>query len=276
MDGLTTLPGLVRQRRGIIVLKSPDELARMRQAGRIVATVLEVMREAVRPGVTTGELNALAEEIIRDHGATPSFLHYPSPVQDGPPFPASICCSVNEELVHGIPGSRVLKEGDIVTIDVGAIYRSYHGDAAVTLPVGEISSEARRLLQVTEAALYAGIDQVRPGNRLWDVIRTIQTYVEDRGYNVVRGFQGHGIGMEMHEEPSIPNFLAESGSERPRNVRLQPGMTLAIEPMVVAGRWEARVLDDKWTVVPVDGKLTAHFEHTVAVTDTGVEILTRL
>jgi len=252
----------------MIVVKSREELARMRQAGRIVAEVLEAMREHARPGVTTGELDALAYEIISRRGAVPSFKGYRG-------FPASICASVNEQIVHGIPGSRVLCEGDILSVDVGAIYRGYHGDAAITVGIGTISPEARRLMAVTLQALEAGIQQVRPGGRLWDVIRAIQTRVESAGYQVVREYQGHGIGRDMHEDPSIPNYLGNS-NVRPRNVHLRVGMTLALEPMVVAGDWHTRVLDDGWTVVTADGKLAAHFEHTVAVTENGPEILTRL
>jgi len=252
----------------MIVLKSPHELALMREAGRIVARTLAALREFIQPGVTTAQLDALAYRIITQHGAVPSFKGYRG-------FPASLCASVNEEVVHGIPGPRVLKEGDIISLDVGAIYQGYHGDAAITVGVGEISGEAARLMEVAVGALEAGIAQARPGRRLWDVIRAIQSHVEARGFNVVREYQGHGIGQEMHEEPNIPNFLNSSGP-RPKNVRLRPGMTLALEPMVVVGDWRTRVLDNKWTVVTKDGKLSAHFEHTVAVTEEGPEILTRL
>lgn len=252
----------------MVVLKSPQELARMRQAGRIVALVLIEMQERVRPGITTAELDSIAAKIIAQHQAVPSFKGYHG-------FPASICTSVNNQVVHGIPGPRVLREGDIISIDVGAIYQGYHGDAAITLPVGKISPEAQRLLDVTRESLYFGLALVRPENRLWDVISAIQQYVEQRGYNVVREYQGHGIGRNMHEEPSIPNFLSNNGP-RPKNVRLKPGITLAVEPMVVAGTWRTRVLEDGWTVVTEDGALAAHFEHTVAVTPDGHEILTRL
>jgi len=252
----------------MIVLKSPAELARMRQAGRIVAEVLEAIREHARPGVTTGELNDLAHEIITRRDAVPSFKGYKG-------YPASICTSINEEVVHGIPGPRVLREGDILSVDVGAIYQGYHGDAAITLGIGTISEEAQHLMAVTRGALEAGIQQVRPGGRLWDVICAIQGYAESNGFQVVREYQGHGVGTRMHEEPSIPNYLGE-GPARPRNVRLRVGMTLALEPMVVAGDWRTRVLEDGWTVVTADGKLSAHFEHTVAVTENGPEILTRL
>jgi methionyl aminopeptidase len=252
----------------MIVLKSPHELALMREAGRIVARTLAALREQVQPGVTTAELDALAYQIITEHGAIPSFKGYRG-------FPASLCASINEEVVHGIPGSRVLKEGDLISLDVGAIHQGYHGDAAITVAVGGISEEAAHLMEVAVGALEAGIAQAWPGRRLWDVIRAIQSHVESQGFNVVRQYQGHGIGQEMHEEPNIPNFLDSSGP-RPRNVLLRPGMTFALEPMVVAGDWRTRVLADGWTVVTRDGKWSAHFEHTVAVTGEGPRVLTQL
>ncbi len=255
----------------MIVYKSPAELARMREAGRIVALALAAMKEQVKPGITTAELNAIAEEVVLQNGATPAFKGYPpnSPV----PFPATVCISLNDELVHGIPGPRVLREGDIVSLDMGAIYQGYYGDAAVTLPVGKVDADAQRLLDVTRAALDAAIAQVRPGRRLWDMIRAVQEYVEENGFTVIREYQGHGIGPSLHEEPSIPNYLGE-GRQRPRNVRLEPGMTLAIEPMVATGDWRTRVMPDQWTVVMADHGLSAHFEHSVAVTHNGPEILT--
>jgi methionyl aminopeptidase len=253
----------------MIHIKSDSELDKMRQAGRIVAEVLELMQERVAPGVTTGELNGLADELIRRYGAIPSFKGYPP--GSAHPFPASICTSVNEELVHGIPGARVLQKGDIISIDVGAIHEGYHGDAAATLPVGQIDEETRRLLGVTEAALYAGIAQAREGNRSGDVSAAIQEYAEEHGYSVVREYTGHGIGRQMHEDPQVPNF-GESG----RGALLRTGMTIALEPMVLAGDRRVRVLDDRWTVVSVDGRLTAHFEHTVVVRNGEAEILTRL
>jgi len=253
----------------MIHIKSAFELEKMRQAARIVAEVLARMREEVAPGVTTGELNALAEEVIRRHNAIPSFRGYPP--GSAHPFPATVCASVNEELVHGIPGSRVLQEGDIVSIDVGAIYEGYHGDAAVTLPVGEVGEEARRLLEVTEGALYAGIAQARAGNRSGDISAAIQEYVEQCGFNVVREYTGHGIGRQMHEDPQVPNF-----GQPGHGVLLRPGMTIALEPMVLAGDHRVRVLADHWTVVSADGRLTAHFEHTVLIRDGEAEILTRL
>jgi methionyl aminopeptidase len=245
------------------------EINKMRRAGRIVAEVLEKMREHVAPGVTTAELNELAESVIRNHDAIPSFLGYPPGSVH--PFPASICTSVNEVLVHGIPDSRVLQEGDIISIDVGAILDGYHGDATVTLPVGSISSETERLLEVTEGALYEGIAVAEKGSRSGDISAAIQSYVEDRGYNVVREYTGHGIGRQMHEDPQVPNY------GRPgQGVVLREGMTIALEPMVLSGDVRVRVLDDHWAVASHDGKLTAHFEHTIAITNDEAEILTRL
>lgn len=249
-----------------ITLKSAAEIEKMRRAGQVVADVLRRMREWVVPGVTTAALDALASDVIDGHHALPSFKGYPPGSQH--PFPASICTSVNEELVHGIPGSRVLQEGDIVSIDVGAIVAGYHGDAAITLPVGRVSSEARRLLAVTEGALKAAIAASRVGNHSGDISVAIQAYVESHGYNVVREYTGHGIGRQMHEEPQVPNH-GQAG----RGVLLSPGMTIALEPMVLAGEARVRVLDDHWTVVSCDGKLTAHFEHDIAITDGEAEIL---
>ncbi len=227
------------------------------------------MRERVAPGVTTAELDELAESVIRKHNAIPSFKGYPP--GSAYPFPANICTSVNEELVHGIPGARVLQEEDIISIDVGAILDGYHGDAAVTLPVGRVSPEAQRLLDVTEGALYAGIAAARVGNRSGDISAAIQTYVESRGYNVVREYTGHGIGQRMHEDPQVPNH-GRAG----QGVPLRKGMTIALEPMVLVGDARVRVLDDHWTVVSRDGKLTAHFEHDIVITDGDAEILSRL
>jgi methionyl aminopeptidase len=255
----------------MIVYKSPAELARMRQAGRIVALALEAMKERARPGTTTAELNAVAEAVIVRHGAVPAFKGYPP--QSPHPFPAAVCISLNDELVHGIPGPRELRPGDIVSLDVGAIYQGYYGDAALTLPIGQVGRKTERLLDVTRKALDLAIVQAKPGRRLWDLIRAIQSYVEQNGLSVIREYQGHGIGTAMHEEPSIPNFLGD-GRQRPPNVRLEPGMTLAIEPMVAMGSWQTRVMPDQWTVVMVDGELSAHFEHTVAVTENGPEVLT--
>jgi len=241
----------------------------MRRANRIVAEVLARMQEWVTPGITTAELDELAEAVIRGYDAIPSFKGYP-PVSEYP-FPASICASVNEELVHGIPGPRVLEEGDILSVDVGTILDGYHGDAAVTLPVGQISPEAQRLLEVTEGALYAGIAAARVGNRCGDISAAIQSYVESRGYNVVWEYTGHGIGREMHEDPQVPNH-----GQPGKGARLRKGMTVALEPMVLTGDSRVRVLDDHWTVVSRDGKLTGHFEHSIAITSGEAEILSKL
>jgi methionyl aminopeptidase len=258
----------------VVERKSKEELALMRQAGHIVAEVLATMRDRARPGVSTAELDAVAEEVITQHEAIPAFKGYPhSGVND---FPASICASINEEIVHGIPSlHRVLKEGDVISVDVGAVYKGFYGDAAVTLAIGQVSPDTQRLLEVTEGALMAGIAEAHTGNHLWNVIRAIQTYVEREGYNVLREYQGHGIGRRMHEKPDIPNFLGPRG-RRPKNYPLLPGMTIALEPMVVAGDWRTRVLDDGWTVVTADGTCSAHFEHTIAITNGAPEILTRL
>ncbi|MFQ5854530.1 MAG: type I methionyl aminopeptidase [Anaerolineae bacterium] len=257
-----------------MTLKSPRELKLMRKAGEIVAEVLMAFEEHVAPGVTTAELDAVAAEIIAKYGAISSFRGVPATKDGFPAFPAVITACINEEIVHGIPGPRRLREGDIVSLDVGAIYQGYHGDAAVTLPVGEINSGAQRLLEVTKASLYAGIAQALPGGRLWDVIRAIQKTIESNGFGVIREYQGHGIGRTMWEPPSVPNFLGYGGPS-PTNFRLRPGMTLALEPMVVAGDWHTEVLSDGWTVVTADRSLSAHFEHTIAVTDNGPVILTR-
>ena len=241
----------------------------MRQAGRIVAQVLALMSEQAQPGVTTADLDAAAEALIRKLGAIPSFKGYHG-------FPASICASVNVEVVHGIPSQkRVLREGDLVSVDVGAVYQGYHGDGAMTTCVGKSTPEQQRLIDVTQQALAAGIARARVGNRLWDIVRAIENTTRLAGYDVLHNYQGHGIGREMHEDPDIPNSLSDSRG-RPPNVPLRAGMTLAIEPMVVVGSGESQVLDDGWTVVATDGTLSAHFEHTVAITDGEAEILTRL
>ncbi len=252
-----------------IVVKSPRELALMRQAGHIVAEVLALMPSLIAPGVTTADLNAAADKLIHERGAVPSFKGYHD-------FPASICTSINEQVVHGIPSKKVvLREGDLISVDVGAIYQGYHGDAAMTYCVGTPTPEQKRLMDVTQQALAAGIGQARSGNRLWDIIRAVETTVRAAGYDVLHHYQGHGIGREMHEDPGIPNSLADM-HDRPSNLPLRPGITLAIEPMVVVGSGESRVLDDGWTVVTTDGSLSAHFEHTIAVTDGDAEIMTLL
>lgn len=247
----------------MIVIKSKSELATMREAGRIVAKTLEALKQIVRPGVTTYELDQLAQTIITRHGAVPTFKGYRG-------FPASICTSINHELVHGIPSrKRMLNEGDIISIDVGATLKGLIGDAAITLPVGRVSARAQRLLETTEGALWAAIAQCRAGNYLEDISAAIQDYAEARGYAVVREYVGHGVGRQMHEEPQVPNFR-----QGKRGPQLKPGMTLALEPMVNEGTAETRVLRDKWTVVTKDGKLSAHFEHTVAITNGAPDILT--
>ena len=248
----------------MIILKSPDEIERMARAGRIVASTRRHVLEAVRPGVTTAELDAIAEDHIRSSGAVPSFKGYRG-------FPASICASVNEELVHGIPGQRVLREGDLLSLDFGAIWDGYHADSAVSVFVGggPPSGEAEKLVRVTEDALEAGLSQVREGGRLSDVGHAIQQVVEGAGFGVVREYVGHGIGQSLHEDPQIPNY-----GEPGRGPEIRPGMALAIEPMVTLGDWTTRVLDDDWTVVTQDGSLCAHFEHTVALTEDGPRILT--
>lgn len=246
----------------MIICKSEGELLLMREAGRIVAETHKLLAQAVKPGVTTRQLDQWAEEFIRSQGAVPSFKGYNG-------FSGSICASVNEELVHGIPGDRVLNEGDIISIDIGAQYKGYHGDSAWTYGVGEITPEAKRLLEVTERSLYEGLALIKPDVRLYTISNAIQKCVEGEGFSIVREYVGHGIGSQLHEEPQIPNYGAPD-----RGPRLKPGMVLAIEPMVNAGERFVRTLADNWTVVTVDGSLCAHFEHTVAVTADGYEILT--
>jgi methionyl aminopeptidase len=246
----------------LIIVKSLQEIELMRQAGRIVAGTLQELAGAVRPGITTIQLDTLARQYIQKSGARPAFLGYHG-------FPATICTSLNEEVVHGIPGLRRLKAGDIISIDVGVFYKGYYGDAAATFPVGEVSPLAKRLLEVTRESLYKGIEKAYPGNRLYDISAAIQTYVESRGFSVVRSYVGHGIGSEMHEEPQVPNFGLPG-----KGPLLEAGMVLAIEPMVNAGTWEVETLSDDWTVVTKDRNLSAHFEHTVAIMQDGPEILT--
>jgi methionyl aminopeptidase len=247
-----------------IILKSPQEIERMRASNRVVAEILQRVGAAVRPGVKTRELNALAEDLLRKYKARSAFKGYNG-------YPAVLCTSVNEEVVHGIPSDRVLKEGDIVSLDFGAVLDDYYGDAAITVPVGAISEEARRLLRVTEEALGKAIEQARPGNHVGDISAAIQEHVESRGFSAVRDFVGHGIGRFMHEKPQIPNFGSPG-----RGVRLKPGMTLAIEPMINAGGYGVEVLEDGWTAVTRDRSLSAHFEHSVAVTENGPDILSQL
>ncbi len=247
----------------------------MRSAGKIVAEILVDMQANAKAGVSTGELENRARAILIKYGATSPFLNYPNAQQNGPKFPGLICTSVNEEIVHGIPRTkRILRDGDIVKVDVGAQYGGYIGDSAWTFAIGKVSSQAQRLMETTEESLMQGVAHVHAGVRLWDMIKAIQSTVEANGFNVIREYQGHGVGREMHEEPSIPNFLDEEFDKRPTNLQLKPGMTLAIEPMVVTGKWETKVLGDKWTVITKDRGLASHYEHTVLVTDNGPEILT--
>jgi len=248
----------------MIVLKSSWELARMREAGRIVAQALAYLVERIKPGMATRELDLLTEAFINRRGGVPSFKGYRG-------FPASLCISLNEEVVHGIPGPRILKQGDIVSLDIGVIYKGYQGDAALTVGVGEISDEAKDLIATARGALLAAIAQARDGLHVGDISWAIQQYAESRGYSVVREYTGHGIGRQMHEDPQVPNF-----GQPGRGPALKPGMTLALEPMVNLGGYLTRVRDDNWTVVTDDGKLSAHFEHTIAIREGEPEILTAL
>lgn len=247
----------------MIVLKTSRELQLMREACRISAMALKVAGEAVEPGVTTAEIDQIAYKLIKRMGAEPNFLNYNG-------FPATACISVNNEVIHGIPSkSRVLKEGDIVSIDLGAKIHGYNGDNAATFACGKVSPEAQRLMDATRESLYEGIKQAKPGNRVGDIGSAVQRYVESRGYSVVREYVGHGVGARLHEDPSVPNFGTPG-----RGVRLLPGMTLAIEPMINEGTHKVRTLADGWTVPTQDGKLSAHFEHSVAITPDGPVILT--
>ena len=245
-----------------IILKSDREIALMREAGRIVARVLDMLTRNVRAGIKTRELDNLASQEIDRLGGRPSFKGYRG-------FPASICVSINDEIVHGIPGNRVLSEGDIVSLDVGAIFQGFQGDAAITVGVGQVSREGWRLMETGRGALEAGISAARPGARLGDISVSVQEYAESRGYSVVREYGGHGIGKEMHEDPVVHNF-GQAGT----GLLLRRGMTLALEPMLNIGDWRTRVADDGWTVLTADGSLSAHFEHTIAITDGGAEVLT--
>jgi methionyl aminopeptidase len=249
-----------------IHIKNTAEIALMREAGRINAAALAVTRELLKPGVTTADLNAAAEEVLRKHGAVSPFKGYGQP-----PFPCSTTISINEQLVHGIPGKRKLKEGDIVSVDCGTFLEGYVADSAYTGGVGEISQKARDLLDVTEKALNAGIAKMRARNRTGDVSAAIQQYIESRGYHVTRVYTGHGVGRQMHEGPEVPNYGVAG-----RGMELRPGIVIALEPMVLIGTPETRVLADQWTVVSADGSLTAHFEHSVAVTEGNPLILTVL
>lgn len=250
-----------------VVIKTKDEIAVMREAGRINAKALAAVKELIAPGVSTADLDAAAEEVILEHGAIPTFKGVPGAY----PYPATTTISLNAELVHGIPGKRTLREGDIVSVDCGTTFEGFVGDSAFTAPVGEVSDEAKRLIEVTEKALYIGIEKLRPGNRVGDIGSAIQVYVEGLGYHLTRIYTGHGVGRQMWEGPQVPNYGTAG-----RGIVLRPGMTIALEPMVLVGTPETRVLSDQWTVSSADGSLTAHYEHTVAVTEDGPLILTVL
>ncbi len=245
----------------MIILKSRDELEVMRRGGRIVARVLAELRPRVRPGVQTRELDVFADTLARELGAVPAFKGYRG-------YPASLCVSVNEEVIHGLPSARRLREGDLVSLDFGILHDGFYSDAAVTLPVGEVSPEALRLMTAAEQAFYAGLAEVRDGGRLSDISAAVERSVTEAGFAVIRQFVGHGIGRGLHEDPQVPNFGLPG-----RGPRLRPGLTLAIEPMIAQGSWEVEVLEDGWTAVTRDRRLAAHFEHTVALTEDGAEIL---
>ncbi len=248
-----------------IRLRAPWEIDLLRKANAIVAEVLYTLKETIAPGVSTWDLNQIAEEIVKKRGALPAFKGYRG-------YPFSLCVSVNEEVVHGMPKKeKILKEGDIVSLDFGAVYEGYVGDAAITVPVGKISAEALRLIEVTEGALYRAIDKARVGNRVQDISATIQGFVEKAGYNVIRDFVGHGVGQNLHEPPEVPNF-----GRRGKGPKLMAGMVLAIEPMVVTGSYEIEILPDGWTAVTKDRGLAAHFEHSIVITAKGPEILSKL
>lgn len=250
-----------------ITIKSKRELEIMRTAGKINAEALQVVADLAQPGITTAELNAAADAVLKKHGVYSPFFHYPGAY----PYPASTTISVNEELVHGIPGKRVLKEGDIVSVDCGTVYEGFVADSAITVPIGEVSELTRKLLTVTEESLYVGIKLMAPGNRVGDVSSAIQNFVEDKGFFVTREYTGHGVGRDMHEGPQVPNYGVPG-----RGILLRPGMTIALEPMVLIGTPATRVLKDQWTVISADRSLTAHYEHTVAITEDGPVILTLL
>jgi len=247
----------------MIKIKSLHEIQKMRAAGRIVAEVFEVLKPLIVPGITTKELDKIAAEHIKKSGATCSFYNYSG-------YPGHVCISVNDEVIHGIPGKRKLCDGDIVSVDVGACIDGYHGDAARTFAVGNISSDAKKLIEVTEASFWRGIEFARPGNRIGDISANVQKIVEENGFSVVRDFVGHGIGSALHEEPEVPNYGTEG-----RGPRLISGMTIAVEPMVNIGTYQVNTLSDDWTVVTADGKLSAHYENTILITADGAEILTK-
>lgn len=244
----------------MVIIKSDEEIIIMRKCGKILAAILDKLRMEIRPGIKTSRLDMIVAEESKKRGIIPSFKNYRG-------FPANLCVSVNDEVVHGIPGERILQEGDIVSLDVGAKLNGFHTDAAITIGVGRISKEAERLITVTEGSLEAGIARARNGARVDDISSAIQEYVESRGFSVVREYTGHGIGRDLHEEPQIPNYVIGKG------ISLRKGMTLAVEPMVNAGDWRTKLAANGWTVLTADGSLSAHFEHTIAITDDGAEIL---
>jgi methionyl aminopeptidase len=248
----------------MVILKLPDEIEKLRTSNLIVAEILNALRERVRPGITTNELDSYCEELSRKKRVKPAFKGYRG-------YPFALCTSVNGEVVHGMPSDRPLVSGDILSLDFGVNYKGYYGDAAITVPVGAVSAEAMRLLKVTEAGLYDAIRQASAGNRLGDISAAVQERIESEGFSVVRDFVGHGIGRSLHEDPQIPNY-----GVRGRGIELKPGMVLAIEPMVNEGSYEVQVLSDGWTVVTKDGKLSAHFEHSVVITENGPEILSQI
>jgi len=257
----------------VIHFKTPEELLIMREAGRIVGRTHAALREAIKPGVTTAQLDRIAEDVIRRHNAIPSFLGYPPGAQY--PFPGSICASINNELVHGIPGPRVLHEGDVISIDVGATYKGFVGDAAFTVGVGKIAPEAQRLIEVAEEALWTGIRTAKVGVETRDISMAIQAVAEQHGYGIVREYTGHGVGRSMHEDPQVPNWWPRGRKQRQwRSYPLRPGMTFALEPMFCLGSPATRVLDDHWTVIIADGTVAVHVEHTIAVTEDEPLILT--
>ncbi len=254
----------------MILIKSKSEIELMRRSGEVLAAVHQKVKESVCPGITTLDLDRIVEELIKKNGATPSFKGYKG-LPGSIDYPASICASVNSEVVHGIPGLRELKNGDIISVDIGVYLNGYHADAARTIPVGRVSPEAEKLIEVTRQSFYEGIKNAVHGNRIVDISSAVQEYVEKNGFSVVREYVGHGIGTEMHEAPQIPNYRT-----RERGPRLQAGMTIAVEPMVNAGDYFVRLLDNKWTVVTADGSLSAHYENTIAITHGAPEILTEL
>lgn len=248
----------------MVILKLPEEIEKARASSQIVAEVLSKLRDKVKPGISTKELDRFAEDIARKRGAKPAFKGYRG-------YPYSLCTSVNEEVVHGMPSERILKEGDIISLDFGVCYNGFFGDAAITLPVGKIADSAQKLIEVTEQSLYAGIEQAQKGNRLGDISSSVQQIVEVPGFSVVRDFVGHGIGRNLHEDPQIPNY-----GKKGRGIELKRGMILAIEPMVNQGTYKVKIMQDAWTVVTEDGMLSAHFEHSVAITENGPDILSKL